>query len=733
MKKIIALILVVAALALTLVSCGYKIYEDDVTKYASFDKTAFLEGLKSLVISDGDFTTDETKRADKVTAYYMDKIYTAAAKGDKLYSGEVGANDIVYYAYYITAEVDGVLYTFETKNMVEKNAVKVTVNKVDNDDLAKKIADALKGVDLKDKVYTTDIESKEDDQTIKAGDIIFVSGKVSSTEMRRPTSSSEIKSKEYTISESDFTSAFIGKTTKGAPATFVYDEGSEEGKRGEVTYSGISITSSDKKDDEALAVGDKITLSGKETYYTSETPEKTTRNDTLTYAMYVVSESDEFTKNFIGKKLDTTLDTFSVGEDDEENGVYNKKSYSSIKADFRVTAPFVTETTTDEDGKEVTTVKEPKELIEIIVKDTTYTSTKEFADAYGLKNGTVELKDVELTYHIFPVYRYAVDDSVESIIRYAIGSGIKSDLLDVFHKDDLKNGEGKTIAELVDALPELFTAYSNADKAVTDATSSEKEEKEKARDEAEKKLTDAIKEIVDLAGADTIKEEYRKYAYETLEKEYNNEIKDNLSAAVWKLAKDNFKVTSYPEKLVDECFKALYEQEEYTFHTGNYTSSSSSSSSDSTKESNFKHYGGSFDAYLMASTGTKTVAEAEEKLRADARAKVEPLLLLYLMADAYELRVTNEQFKEYTKDKKALAEHILHQEIDEDTNIDNLYDYKDYVNGVSYYGYQIIPAYGETNIRNAYQADILFDEILDRTETDGKVTYKNLTYTIKEA
>ena len=54
MKKIIALILVVAALTLTLVSCGYKIYEDDVTKYASFDKTAFLEGLKSLVISDGE-------------------------------------------------------------------------------------------------------------------------------------------------------------------------------------------------------------------------------------------------------------------------------------------------------------------------------------------------------------------------------------------------------------------------------------------------------------------------------------------------------------------------------------------------------------------------------------------------------------------------------------------------------------------------------------------------------
>ena len=731
MKKIIALILVVAALTLTLVSCGYKIYEDDVTKYASFDKTAFLEGLKSLVISDGDFTTDETKRADKVTAYYMDKIYTAAAKGDKLYSGAVGANDIVYYAYYITAEVDGVLYTFETKNMVEKNAVKVTVNKVDNDDLAKKIADAIKGMDLKDKVYTTDTESKDDNQAIKAGDIIFISGKVSSTEMRRPTGSNDIKSKEYTISASDFTSVFIGKTAKGAPATFVYDEGSDEGKRGEVTYSGVSITS-DKEGE--LAVGDKITLSGKETYYTSETAEKTTRNDTLSYAMYVVSETDEFTKNFIGKKLDTTLDTFSVGEDDEENGVYNKKSYSSVKANFRVTAPFVTETTQDEDGKDVTTVKEPKELVEVLVKDTTYTSTKEFADAYGLKNGTVELKDVELTYHIFPVYRYAVDDSVESIIRYAIGSGIKSGLLDVFHKDGLKNSEGKTIAELVDALPDLFTAYSNADKAVTDATSAEKEEKEKARGEAEKKLTDAIKEIVNLAGAETIKEEYRKYAYETLEKEYNETIKDNLSAAVWKLAKENLKVTSYPEKLVKECYDALFEQEKYKFWTANYTSSSSSSSSSgSSKESNYKHYGGSFDAYLIATKGTKTVAEAKEKLMSEARKKVEPLLLLYLMADAYELRVTDAQYKEYTKDKKALAEHILHKEIDEDTDVNTLYDYKDYVNGVSYYGYQIIPAYGETNIRNAYQADILFDKLLDRTETDGKVTYKNLTYTIKEA
>ena len=118
-------------------------------------------------------------------------------------------------------------------------------------------------------------------------------------------------------------------------------------------------------------------------------------------------------------------------------------------------------------------------------------------------------------------------------------------------------------------------------------------------DEAEKKLTDAIKEIVNLAGAETIKVEYRKYAYETLEKEYNKTIKDKLSAAVWKLAKDNFKVTSYPEKLVEECRKALYEQEKYKFWTANYTSSSSSSaSSSSSKESNYKHYGG-YEEYAL--------------------------------------------------------------------------------------------------------------------------------------
>ena len=65
-KRIISLILVVATLLLTLAGCAYSYAKDDMTKYATFDEGAFFTALNNLVIADGDFGTDETKRQEKV-------------------------------------------------------------------------------------------------------------------------------------------------------------------------------------------------------------------------------------------------------------------------------------------------------------------------------------------------------------------------------------------------------------------------------------------------------------------------------------------------------------------------------------------------------------------------------------------------------------------------------------------------------------------------------------------
>ena len=75
-KRIISLILVAVMALLTLASCGYSYANDDMTKYATFDKDAFEKALQeSLKIEDGDFGTVESVRLEKV----QDKIFTSLA------------------------------------------------------------------------------------------------------------------------------------------------------------------------------------------------------------------------------------------------------------------------------------------------------------------------------------------------------------------------------------------------------------------------------------------------------------------------------------------------------------------------------------------------------------------------------------------------------------------------------------------------------------------------------
>ena len=103
MKRIIALILVVVMTAATLVGCAYSYANDDLSNYTTFDKDAFAAKLAALEILDGDFTTDETKRAEKV----IDAIYQSLAAdvedGDHLKTGAPKKYDILYYSYYCKA------------------------------------------------------------------------------------------------------------------------------------------------------------------------------------------------------------------------------------------------------------------------------------------------------------------------------------------------------------------------------------------------------------------------------------------------------------------------------------------------------------------------------------------------------------------------------------------------------------------------------------------------------
>ena len=117
MKRIIAMILVVASLVLTLVSCGAFSYADeDLSAYASLnDKSKFEELIKNIKIEEGDFTADPETRAKKV----LDAIYEVLADTvtETKTEGTPDDRDLVYYCYYATADVDGETLVFFADKM----------------------------------------------------------------------------------------------------------------------------------------------------------------------------------------------------------------------------------------------------------------------------------------------------------------------------------------------------------------------------------------------------------------------------------------------------------------------------------------------------------------------------------------------------------------------------------------------------------------------------------------
>ena len=176
MKRIISSILVIVMLVLSLASCGYNLADDDMTSYATFsdaEKQAFIKALTTMLIKDGDFTTDDATREQRV----MDSIYAAVADSmgsdvTKLTEGKPDGRDLIYYCYYMTAEFDGVTAVFYTSKMKSSSAVTIQLrgdSDFGDDTLSEKIAELLKSHDFKDMAYT----STTSGATVE-GDIAYV-------------------------------------------------------------------------------------------------------------------------------------------------------------------------------------------------------------------------------------------------------------------------------------------------------------------------------------------------------------------------------------------------------------------------------------------------------------------------------------------------------------------------------------------------------------------------------
>lgn len=638
MKRIVGLILAAVMLTLSLVSCGYSFAKDDLSSYATFsaeDKAAFEKIFENIVIEDGDFTTDPATREKKV----LDSIYAALANAvgttDKKTVGVPGARDVVYYCYYVTAEIEGALVTLNAANMKPSSAASVQLGATfDDDKVGAAIAEAIKGFDFKDKAYTTVTSGKTE-----AGNVAYVSYSYSYkvTDNGVESEKSGKYENERVVIEAapaegatatTFASYLCGKNINSAIEKITV---TEEGK-GEVTYSNIKVNWVAKGD--ALTTVKDVTYT--EDYTANDTANKSQnlKDKELTYYIYPVnyiSVPDYNATNVVDKILGKNITADALYE------IILGEEYANL-----------------DEKEDKAKIEERAELLKKYV-----TSENESLDAVAESLAKL-YKDIEDA-------KKTLDEQEEALT-----------------KANTSQSQAKTELDKAteDKKAELQAAYDKAVAAVKTAT--------EARDAAKTIYDNKVKEKTDKIAAllavtvdgetvgKKIERGYKVSTYNYLQEIYNEEIRMNLAKEVYHFLTKNITVTGTPEEAVDMTYDQLIENYENDFYTGNYGSDN--------KVSNYKQYKGSFKKFLIAAVtsdikSVTTYAEAKKAIREKAEEYVKPIVQIYVAAKAYDVTVTDKEYKEYKE------------------NPDNNYSYLEY-------------SYGANSVLHAYQFDKLMDLFL---------------------
>ena len=798
-KRIISLILVVATLVLTLAGCAYNYAKDDMTKYATFDEGAFFTALNNLVIADGDFGTDETKRQEKV----LDAIAQALLKvtdTDKQFGGKVQNHDSIYFCY-MAMDEDGNI--FFADKMDETKAVNFQVGLSTLKDLNKAINDKLLTVeDIKDYIYTTSAANKVND-----GDVVSVSYFVSWKDAEGNDKSDVVWNEyhEVNASTNDFSKNLLGATVGvELPSQFSVTKDDVTKNYSNVKVESIAKDNTTPKVEDGDIVFLTYTISfnatpwlvekdGKKTY---ELPEKFTKNvkydidgdgnykATVTNMSTTVTgytdadyntegegeeakkvlkeESKNFLAELVGKEVGTTLPTITIPKQVIGEKTVEVK-YTSAKVNWIVKGnptPIQVEYTPYEE--ELNAEK---------------TNKKEETNIWGEK---ITLNGKKLTYAIFPIYYIDVlditadskADLAEFILDnfYSVVNSTKTAdhdhteeehehetvyVFESLNKDEngneFKNGD-KTLATLVGELVDLYKTHADKDKALTEAlkalntaqqnlakTSYEPSTAEyaalktklenaetayiaaKTAEQTEKaKVNTKIDDILKCQKGETKVEDvlvadYKTYQYDTLESAYKDDIKEKLATKIIEYLQKNITYKSnLPKKAVKNAYDAIMNVHKYNFYEGTYSSGSSTSTSTSS-ETNYKHYNGDFNAYLIdkVTSNKGTMQDVKDSIQKEAETTVKDIIMIYVFADAVEAKwsdadviLTKAEKKQIKKDLETTA--LLYQQyygINYNYNVDDSYHAEQFDKAMNY-----------------------LLELGEEKDNDNFVYYKNISY-----
>ncbi len=650
-----------------------------------------------------------------------------------------------------------------------------------------KFADALKALVIEDADFGWDEETRLN----KVEDAIFttLAGKVDTDDKKttgKPGQHDVYYYCYYATFEKDGETVYVlASYTKEASATKLQlglssnkdlnakiEEAVKDLDIKDVAYA--TVTTGTIKKDDVLNVSYKKAyteqVKDKDGNVTDKSVTVTVTNEFLTATAPADSNAEKtFTDHLVGLTVGAKKDKIEVYEDVNGDGTIDKTkekvTYTNVTPNWLVKSGL-------NDKYEST----------VTVKDKTYTTTKTVTDVYGKSH---DLKNVELTYHILPVYFLTVKSiDATTILKDIIGSSItastdtnkngkidedeKTATLDVFD-EAYKNGD-KTVAEIIEDLKKLYTeltdletkesdakkAVETAEKAISDAekanqtvsdtlknnlstaktnlTTAETNVKNKKSD-IDKKIDLIVKATKDGKGiADEIVKQYRDERYEGLEATYKSSIKTSLAKEIYKIAKeqcityntDESGRVILPWDVVNETYKALVSGYKYDFYEGTTTLSG-------TSVSNYTANGGDFDKFLRTELGLKTtdpVQKIYDKIGAQAEEIVKEKILVHCIADACNaklsagLKVTGEDIQGY----KDQVDYYIY-----------IYQY------IGYSQYQGMSA--DDVSRSDYETVAIFDKALnyileekaedkyeeDKEHDNNKVQYVRVTYTFKEA
>ena len=466
-RRIISAALVVVMLLLTLVGCGYDFTKKDMAEYASFkdgmDAAKFKDALKHLTVEDADFGNESkgVQRNAKINDYYY--LTLQKSKGSEaLTEGDFDGNDVIAFTYYATYVKDGKTYFVYP----DKTASLVTV----------KLGYSVPTLNGED---TTISDKGESSEAKDSGAIISDKNIQPLAEKLKEIFGAGITFDGYAYDYKGNIVEYVGEKTS-VSVLVSYTKSDANGETS-VYYEEIVLNPIDAD----AAKGDA--------FLAEKLLAKTDDKGTYSFNTKIDSLVDD-------KGTKAPEDTTAEGyEDDKAAAEADDVTYKNITV-------------------HVATKNTPNTVVSIAYQPKAdLTGVKGYAEAenvIGLKEETITIdKETDVTYHIYPVNYYEVDDlTAENILKT---SGLTSSLItDNAYAELLEavsekaEGEEKSILTKYNEALETYKKDKDAFEAAEKALNgNESASTDAAKNGSKKTFADAVEAAITAAKKDKTDDE----------------------------------------------------------------------------------------------------------------------------------------------------------------------------------------------------------------------------------